>query len=316
MTRKIVEITQERSKELDAWVIKSFNQLNNVYPKFLELITQKSLVANDDSFGDYRHAFTHTYEPIKDVKVTVQLEYSFNMNNKFIFVIKENNNGFKSTAFASDVLFHNAFFKAISKLVDLYTDRFGTKGKNYLVFFKIYEAFRTWVNEHTLAIKQHELPGITADLPQNLPVITNELPEVKEVNYNELPYAEKVKHICHAINPNYPELIDNLDWLKPENMKIFPFFRFTNFEVNEMKMVCDGCGEPFDGNGNYDTAFFVHHEPRNIKLYHGLKSCYPEYLTIPLDYHEQKHGYLKPVVFPEKFTQSKEHRFVWSFLKS
>jgi hypothetical protein len=180
MTGKIVEITPERSKELDAWVIKSLNQLNNIYPKFLELITQKSLVVNDDSFGDYRHALTHTYEPIKDSKITVQILYCVNINEKFIFMIHEDNNGKKSTEHVTDVLFHKAAFKAISKLVDLYTDQFGTKGKNYLIFFKIYEAYRTWVNEHALAIKQFELPGITADLPQSLPVITDELPMVKQ----------------------------------------------------------------------------------------------------------------------------------------
>ncbi len=316
MTGKIAEISPERSKEVDEWVNDTIKPIHNVESDFAKLLRKKNVVELDENSEGEQTAFKHLLNPMQRREDYVVVKYYLDSNDEFTMLVQINHKGVTKVKDAHDKLFHVAFLKALTIAVSLFEDYFGSKTTQYKHLFKFFEAYRTWVNVNALSIKQHELPGITEDLPQSLPVITDELPEVKEVNYNELPYDEKVKHICHAMNPNYPELIDNLDWLNRDNMRIFPFEHFTNFEVKEMKMVCDGCGEPFDGNGYYDTAYFVHHAPTELKLYHSLRHCYPGYLTNPIDYHDQLHGYLLPVKFPEKFIQSKVHRFVWSYLKS
>lgn len=316
MTGKIAEITPERIKEVDEWVNNTIKPIHIVQSDFTKLLRKKNVVVLDEESEGEQTAFEHFLNPMKRREDYVVVKYYIDNNDEFTMLVQVNQKGITKVKYEHDKLFHVAFLKALTIAVSLFEDYFGSKTSQYKHLFKFFEAYRTWVNVNALAIKQHELPGITEDLPQNLPVITDELLEVKEVNYNELPYDEKVKHICHAINPNYPEMIDDLDWLKQENMKIFPFQQFTNFHVQEMKMVCDGCGEPFEGNGNYETAFFVHHSHKNIKLYHSLKHCYPEYLTYPLEFDDQMHGYLLPVVLPEKYIQSKVHRFVWTYLQS
>jgi DNA adenine methylase len=136
-----------------------------------------------------------------------------------------------------------------------------------------------------------------------------ELPDLNKI----LSFNDKIKHICHAINPHYEELINNSEWLKRENQKIFPFTHFSNFHVSEMKLVCDGCGEAFDGNGSFDTAYFVLLNPDSIRLFHD-SDCMNKFGLKPnsvYDYKEQKTGFLYPIELNHTLKQSELHSLVF-----
>lgn len=154
-----------------------------------------------------------------------------------------------------------------------------------------------------------KVKGMYSEVPVPVKYIEKQQPVIK----GELSYEEKVKHVIHAINPYYEELIDNSDWIKPENQKIFPFSYFTNFHVQEMHIVCDGCGEPFTGNGNYDTAYFVHEAPGKLMVYHE-RQCRKAGWDV-FYYEDQLFGYKNPISIHKSLANSEIHQLVFDEIR-
>lgn len=180
MTGKIAEITPERIKEVDEWVNNTIKPIHIVQSDFAKLLRKKNVVVLDEDSEGEQFAFTHFLNPMQSREDYVAVKYYIDNNDEFTMLVQVSQKGITKVKHEHDKLFHVAFLKALTISVSLFEDYFGSKSSQYKHLFKFFEAYRTWVNVNALAIKQHELPGITADLPQSLPVITDELPEVKQ----------------------------------------------------------------------------------------------------------------------------------------
>ncbi len=161
--------------------------------------------------------------------------------------------------------------------------------------------------------KMASLPG-KKGLSALLPVTQKKgLSDLLAENKKEIEFEEKIQVICKAINPGYKQLREEFEWLKPENQRIFPFYHFTNFRVQHMPYKCDGCREKFEGNGEYDTAYFVMDGPKEVKIYCSLKHCAKRTERI-YTYQEQIYGYVNPVELPKQFKDSIPHQLVFGCL--
>ncbi len=181
MTGKIAEMTPERSKEVDEWVRESIKPIRNFNSDFFKLFLKKNVIELPEEQEEIQTAFEQYANPLNKKDGLIVVKYYPDNKNEFTMLIEVHHEGVKKLHTVYDKFFHIAFFKALSKAVSCFEDTFSNKSTPYKQLFKFYEAYRTWVNVHALAIKQLQLPGITADLPQNLPVITDELPVVKQV---------------------------------------------------------------------------------------------------------------------------------------
>lgn len=97
----------------------------------------------------------------------------------------------------------------------------------------------------------------------------------------------------------------------PENQKFFPFYYFSNFKVRKDDPIyCDYCGEELNGNGSYETAYFVWENAKTIKI---CCSILEHFKSAIWDYHHQIIGQPKPIKLPEESTPEMRLVFRWVF---
>ena len=135
--------------------------------------------------------------------------------------------------------------------------------------------------------------------------------EVAEANNSS--YDEKVKTLRKLF------INEDVDFLNPEKHRIFPNEYFASFEVKKMPYKCASCNDAFEGNGTYDSAYFVHHAPNHLEVYCSM-SCIRNNFEFAhqrlFEFQTQLHGYTNRVLLPNKFNDDRKYKLAWYLVKS